>query len=196
LRLKVYNAARMVIYSDQHALIGDTHDSANLRAAVDGELVSKTSLLNDLDEVEGKTFDPRGARGLCAAHVRRRRGGRSRRALPAVRADRAGDRRRHQDLVHGPRRRVAPLLCTHVPHGGSSISAAAAAGDRAALRREAPRVPGQSRPADAAPEPCAADRPARTCGDRGSPARHRRGCSPAGPRPVQGGQRHPWPRDR
>jgi diguanylate cyclase (GGDEF)-like protein len=58
LRLKVYNAARMVIYSDQHALIGDTHDSANLRAAVDGELVSKTSLLNDLDEVEGKTFDP------------------------------------------------------------------------------------------------------------------------------------------
>src|SRR4028118_267708 len=40
LRLKVYNAAGMVIYSDKHALIGDTHDSANLRAAVDGELVS------------------------------------------------------------------------------------------------------------------------------------------------------------
>jgi diguanylate cyclase (GGDEF)-like protein len=58
LQLKIFNTSGTVIYSDRDEIIGETHESANLQAAIDGELVSKTSLLDDLEEVEGQDFDP------------------------------------------------------------------------------------------------------------------------------------------
>jgi len=58
LRLKIYNTAGTVIYSDLAEIIGDTHEFDDLEAALDGELVSKKSLLDDLKETPGQDFDP------------------------------------------------------------------------------------------------------------------------------------------
>ena len=58
LRLKIYNTSRMVIYSDLEEIIGETHESENIDAALDGELRSETTLLDLRDESDGTNIDP------------------------------------------------------------------------------------------------------------------------------------------
>ena len=58
LRLKIYNSSRMVIYSDVHEIIGETHQSENIEAAIGGELRSETTLLDIREESQGTDVDP------------------------------------------------------------------------------------------------------------------------------------------
>jgi hypothetical protein len=48
----------MVIYSDLEEIIGETHESENIDAALNGELRSETTLLDLRDESDGTNIDP------------------------------------------------------------------------------------------------------------------------------------------
>jgi diguanylate cyclase (GGDEF)-like protein len=51
LRVKVFNSSGTVIYSDLEQIVGKTYGSADLERALDGDLVSKTTTLDDQDEL-------------------------------------------------------------------------------------------------------------------------------------------------
>ncbi len=50
LRLKVFNAEGMVVYSDLRQIVGKSYQSADLDRALAGEVVSKTTYMQDADE--------------------------------------------------------------------------------------------------------------------------------------------------
>ena len=51
LRVKVFNTYGTVIYSDLEEIVGNTYDSPDLKRALAGELLSKTTTLDDQDEL-------------------------------------------------------------------------------------------------------------------------------------------------
>jgi len=50
LRLKIFNSAGLMIYSDAKELVGKSYDSVDLRSALRGAVISKTTQLDEIDE--------------------------------------------------------------------------------------------------------------------------------------------------